>query len=246
MNSKQKPNCILLHGWGVNRSIWEGLISRLNGFSCIDNVCLYTTAEEGKAESVNALALVLKEKVKDNTVIIAWSFGGLVATRLARLSNKVKAIVYIASSPCFINKRDWNYGLDGQSIVELQNSLLSNAKKAIGYFAGLIAHGDEDVKKIVKKTRTNMADEKYRSMLFVWLNELLEQDQRNEFAALNIPTQYVLAERDALINPGIKSQLKQLRPKMGCEIIKDSCHAPFVGKPQEIINLIDRFISEQL
>ena len=246
MNNKQKPNCLLLHGWGINKSIWDGFVDRLNGFDRIDIACLYTIAEEAKANSVEVLASCLKEKVKNNTVIIAWSFGGLVATRLASLSDKIKGIVYIASSPCFVNKQDWNNVLDKKSISDLQSNLLRDPKKTIEYFSGLIAHGDKDAKKMITTIRSNIANEKYSAILFSWLNELIEQDQRKEFAALSMPTQHLLAERDALISPGIIKKLKQLRPKMECRIIKNSCHAPFVSQPQETINIIDGFISAQL
>ncbi|GJM04722.1 MAG: pimeloyl-[acyl-carrier protein] methyl ester esterase [marine bacterium B5-7] len=246
MDNKQKLNCILLHGWGINRTIWGGLSSRLNSFDSIDNICLYTIAEEVKASGVDALASYLKDRVKNNTVIVAWSFGGLVATRLASFSNKIKAIVYIASPPCFINTPDWNNVLDTKSISELQRNLLNNPKKTIEYFAGLVAHGDEDVKKTIKTIKPCLAEEKDRQVLSFWLKELLEQDQRKIFSALNIPIQHLLAEHDALISPEIINQLKQLRPQMECEVIKNSCHAPFVGRPQEIINSIDGFISARL
>ncbi|MFT5395101.1 MAG: pimeloyl-[acyl-carrier protein] methyl ester esterase [Gammaproteobacteria bacterium] len=246
MNNEQKPNCILLHGWGINKTIWDYFIDNLNGFDQVDAVCLYALAEEAKADGVEALASCLKEKVRNNTVIIAWSFGGLIATRLASLSSKVKCIVYIASTPCFVNKPDWNNVLDKKSISGLQSNLLRDPKKTIEYFAGLIAHGDKDAKKMITTIRANLANEKYSSTLSFWLNELLEQDQRKEFTALNIPTQHLLGEDDALINPEVINQLKQLRPKMEYAIIKNSCHALFVGQPQETINLIDGFISAQL
>lgn len=245
MNNEQNLNCILLHGWGFNKTIWDYFIDNLNGFDQVDAVCLYTLAEEAKAHGVEALASCLKEKIQIDTVIIAWSFGGLIATRLASLSGKIKGIVYIASTPCFVNKPDWNNVLDKKSISGLQSNLLRDPKKTIEYFAGLIAHGDKDAKKIITTIRSNFANEKYSGILFSWLNDLIEQDQRKEFAALSIPTQHVLAEGDGLISPGIIKQLKQLRPKMECRIIKNSCHASFISQPQETINILDGFISEQ-
>lgn len=246
MSNEEELNCVLLHGWGVNKSIWNGIVDRLRGFNHVEAVCLYAIAEDAKAGDVDALASYLKEKIKDNTVIIAWSFGGLVATRLASLCDNIKAIVYIASSPCFINKADWNNVLDKKSILDLQRDLLRDPEKTIEYFAGLIAHGDKNVKNLIATIRSSLADEIYSPTLSSWLNELLEQDQRKEFAALDMPIQYVFAEHDALISPDIIEQLKQAHPKIECVIINDSGHAPFIAKPQEIINLIDGFISAQL
>ncbi len=246
MNKEQKLSCVLLHGWGVNKSIWNGFVDSLHDFDRIDAICLYALAEEAKANGVDALASCLKEKIKSKTVIIAWSFGGLVATRLASRCDNIKAIVYIASAPCFINKLDWNNVLDKKSISNLQRDLSRDPEKTIEYFAGLIALGDKNVKNLIATIRPSIANEKYSATLFSWLSELLEQDQREEFAALDVPIQYVLAEHDALISPGIIKQLKQIHPKTECVIINNSGHAPFLGKLQETTNIINGFLNAQL
>jgi pimeloyl-[acyl-carrier protein] methyl ester esterase len=241
MNNEQGPNCVLLHGWGVSNSVWDGFAKQLNCFKSVGVPCLYTASS--KAKNIEALAEAIKEKIENDTVVVAWSLGGLVATRLASLSNKIKAIVYIASPPCFVNKSYWKNVLEGESIHGLQDSMLNDSKATLEYFAGLIAHGDKDTKKIIRIIRTNLANEKYSGTLSIWLNELLEQDQRKEFAALNIPTLHVLAEGDALINHRIENQIKQLQPKSECAVIKNSCHAPFVGQPEATAKIINEFIS---
>jgi len=246
MINEQKLNCLLLHGWGINKSIWDGMVDGLKGFDHIDAVCLYTIAEEAKANGIEALASCLKEKIKNNTVVIAWSFGGLIATRLASLTDKIKGIVYIASPPCFVNKSDWNYVLDKKSISDLQSNLIRDPKNTIEYFSGLIAHGDNDTKKMIATMRTNIANESQCSTLSNWLEELLEQDQRNELTALNIPTLHLLGQNDALIKGDLIIQLKQFYPKVECELLKNSCHAPFISQPQETINLINGFIIARL
>ncbi len=245
MYNDQTLNCVLLHGWGINNSIWDGFVNELKSFDKVDAVCLYTLAKELKEDSVDALASCLKEKIEKNTVLIAWSFGGLVATRLASLSDNIKGIVFIASTTCFVNKPGWNNVLDKKSIKDLENNLLEEPKRTIEYFAGLIAHGDNDIKKTITAIRSNIVDEKYSSTLSFWLSELLGQDQRDEFAVLDVPTQYVLAECDALIRPKIINQLKQINSKTEYEILKNSCHAPFLSNLQVTSNLINRFISAQ-
>lgn len=244
--NRHKLNCILLHGWGTNRSVWDNLIDRLKVFNHIDAICLYTTAEEIKANKVEDLAIYLKSKIENDTVIIAWSFGGLVATRIATLTDKIKGIVYIASSPCFLNKSDWENVLDKRSILNLQYNLLSHPKKTIDYFSKLIVQNKQDTKRLRAKKKLSVADEKHSSILFTWLNELVEIDQRKEFSALRLPIQYLIAEQDVLISSGIAKQLKELQPQMICEIIKNGSHASFFDHPQEVLNMINRFISAQI
>ena len=44
----------------------------------------------------------------------------------------------------------------------------------------------------------------------------------------------------------LAKQLKELQPQMICEIIKNGSHASFFDHPQEVLNMINRFISAQI
>jgi pimeloyl-[acyl-carrier protein] methyl ester esterase len=238
-------DCVLLHGWGVSKTVLQGLEEQLKIFNEITAPCLYEIADDTKDKSLESIAGRIEEKIKTDSIIIAWSLGGLVATYLASISNKIKAIIYIASPPCFINRNNWNNVIEQKAITDLQNNLDKNTESTLNYFAGLIAHGDISVKETNKFIRNNIADKKYKETLSSMLNEMQLIDLRKEFSKINIPVQIILGENDSLINSKIKSEVKKIKPNTQCAIINKCGHAPFISKQQETIKIIDEFINEQ-
>lgn len=236
---------MLLHGWGVSNTVWHEFAGRLNSFDNVSTPCLYEVASNTKDNKFEAIALALSKTINSNCVVIAWSIGGLIAMRLAKLSDKIKTIVFIASTPCFVNKKGWLNTIDRKSINDLQNKLLNNPATALEYFAGLMAHGDVSSKITNRKLRHNLANEKHSAILSSWLIELQQTDQRNDFASLNIPTQFLLGENDALVSPRIEKQIKQLSPNTQCTVFRDCGHAPFISKPEETVKIISRFVSAE-
>lgn len=236
---------MLLHGWGVSNSILEGFSKNLSCSEAVSAPCLYTMAAQAEDYKLESIVAMLRENIKQNCVVIGWSLGGLLATRLAGSCNKVKAIVYVASPPCFINKAGWSGVLSPKAIDDLHCYLLGNPAAALDYFAGLVAHGDRNKKQSIKTIRKNMADITNIQLLSRWLIELIEQDQRKNFSALDMPIKYLLGKNDSLIGTDTIEQIKQLRPETECSVINDCGHAPFISKKEETIELINRFINEQ-
>ncbi|HIF51183.1 MAG TPA: alpha/beta fold hydrolase [Thiotrichaceae bacterium] len=238
-------DCLLLHGWGTSNKIWQGFEEQLSAFNKITAPCLYEIADDTKDKNLDSIAGRIEERIKTDSIIIAWSLGGLVATYLAGMSNKIKAIIYIASPPCFINKHEWNNVIEEKAIKALQNNLEKNTESALNYFAGLIAHGDMSAKETNKFIRNNTTDKKHKETLFALLNEMRLIDLRKEFSKVKIPVKIILGENDSLINFKIKNDIKKINPNVQCSVINNCGHAPFISKQHETIKIIDEFINEQ-
>jgi pimeloyl-[acyl-carrier protein] methyl ester esterase len=91
-----------------------------------------------------------------------------------------------------------------------------------------------------------LAAEKQSQILSSWLSELEKIDQRDQFAALEIPVQIILGQNDILIKSNIQNQIRQLNPYTHCSIIKDCGHAPFISRPDETYNVINKFLNERI
>jgi pimeloyl-[acyl-carrier protein] methyl ester esterase len=242
----KKMECILLHGWGVSNTVWQNFADQLKGFDKVSMPCLYEVANETEDNKLESAATILSKKINSNSIIVAWSIGGQVATQLASITNKVKAIVYIASPPCFINKDGWLNVMSKKNIEELQNRLSADTVRTLKYFSGLVAHGDVSVKNTNKILRNNLADEKYKTILSLWLKQMIETDQTKQFVDLTVPIQIILAENDSLINSNVESQIKELNVNVRSVVINNCGHAPFISKTEETIKIIDEFINAEL
>lgn len=234
---KQK-DIVLLHGWGVTRNVWQGLSKGFSEYRNTYAPCLYQAALVGKDDSFESIAIELNKSIKADTIVVAWSIGGLVASHLAMLTSRVKAIVFIASAPCFINKKGWSYVIDNEGIKDLQNRLSRNSVSALVYFSGLIAYGDDSMKQTNKLMRNNLAKENETEILSSWLKQMQEVDQRNILSELKIPMKYVIGKNDSLINSKIISDINKLNENI-TSIVMDGCgHAPFISKQKEVIQII--------
>ena len=81
-------DCIFLHGWGVTNKVWREFATKLSGFDNILTPCLYAIARKSKDKGFKSIAETLSKTIKKNSVLIAWSIGGLVALRLLRATTK--------------------------------------------------------------------------------------------------------------------------------------------------------------
>ena len=239
-------DCIFLHGWGVTNKVWREFATKLSGFDNILTPCLYAIARKSKDKGFKSIAETLSKTIKKNSILIAWSIGGLVALRLLRATTKIRAVVFIASTPCFVNQKNWQNVIKRNDLIQLKKRFANDMWGTLNYFAGLIAYGDINSSQTNKYIRQHLVEEKQNEILSFWLTALEENDQRNQFAELEIPSRIILGQNDVLIKPQIKDQVEVLNPSIHCEIIKNCGHAPFVSRTKETHNLIYKFLNERL
>ena len=233
---------LLLHGWGIKQSIWDEANLSLPSVEKVSSPCLYEIANKEQSALFDSIAQILNEVIEQDTIIIAWSIGGLIAIALQKLTKKIKGVVFVASSPCFVNKENWPNVIDKKNISALQTSLKENTDKTLEYFSGLIAHGDTRLKQINKTIRKHLAAEENKATLSSWLDQMLTTDLREHFSEINCPVLAVFGENDSLIKASIEQDLKLLNQNIETQIIKDCGHAPFINNQQEFSKLINEFI----
>ena len=246
MNINKKLNCVLLHGWGVSNTIWKNFSHKLIKFDEVFLPSLYDFSTTLDSNDLESVARTLSKKMESNSVVIAWSISGLVALTLTRLTRNVKAIIFIASTPCFVNKKGWLNVISRNNLGELKNKGSENMADALKYFAGLVAYGDKKPLVTNKFIRKNLAKEKQNKILSCWLEELETIDRREELSSLEVPSHFILGQNDILNKSNIQNDIKKLNSNIRCSVIKDGGHAPFISKPQETYNIIDNFLNERI
>ncbi|MCG8378633.1 MAG: alpha/beta fold hydrolase [Proteobacteria bacterium] len=235
----------MLHGWGINHTVWKTFSSRLTGFDKIISPCLYDVADQINDSSLMSLANETGSNIKNDCVVIGWSLGGLIALYLATMFKKVKGVIFITSTPKFVNNDNWLFTIDISDHRELYRNLTENHDQTVRYFSQLVAHGDTSAKQTIKYLSSHLTKSKYNNTLRFWLNELEQLDLRQQFCKLSIPALILLANNDALIKWGISDQLRILNPDLGIKNLPDCGHAPFISKERETTKLIKDFIDAE-
>lgn len=148
---------VFIHGWGVNSEVWQPVIEPISknfqvitidlpGFALnIENA----PKDYSLDEVANSILAVLPEQF----FIVGWSLGGLVATQIARLvAKKVKGLVTVASSPCFIEQEAWQ-GIKPVVLKMFHKQLSGDIKKTIDGFLKIQAMGSPHVRDDIKRIR---------------------------------------------------------------------------------------------
>ncbi len=241
-----KMDCILLHGWGVTNKIWEEFATKLDGYDSILTPCLYNIARHSSDKGLSFVASTLSKTIKKDSIVIAWSISGLIALRLISLTTKIRAIIFIASPPCFINKEGWFNTIQKNKLVELKNRFSRNTKETLLHFSGLVAAGDKFPSKINKRVQQSLANDTQKEILSCWLKEIEGDDQRSQFMKMKIPSNIILGQNDVLIKSKIQYQMEELNPNAYCTIVENCGHAPFISKPLQTYNLVQRFLNDKI
>lgn len=105
-------NChlVLLHGWGLNAEVWRCVSEELASHFTLHLVDLpgYGRSRGFGAMSLDEMAEQVLNAAPQNAIWLGWSLGGLVASQIAlSRPDRVKALVTVASSPCFSAQDAW-------------------------------------------------------------------------------------------------------------------------------------------
>ncbi len=138
-------NChlVLLHGWGLNAEIWHCIREELASHFTLHLVDLpgFGRSRGYGALSLDEMAQQVLDAAPQNAVWLGWSLGGLVASQIALSQpERVKALVTVASSPCFSAQEEWP-GIKPDVLAGFQQQLSEDFQRTVERFLALQTMG---------------------------------------------------------------------------------------------------------
>lgn len=255
-----QTSLVFIHGWGVNSAVWQPLVTELAKTSHIITIDLPGFASNAAVElpeyTVAAIADLIAEQLSQPAIIIGWSLGGLVATELAlRHSHKVKGLVTVASSPCFLAKNPMETdvtktvrwpGLTDMVLASFHQQLSVNAEKTIKGFLKLQAMGSphvrQDIKlisELVMQYPVPKADVLDRSLML-----LTTSDYRQQLIDIKQPFLRLYGRLDGLVPKAVIELVNELSPSSQSYIFEQASHAPFISHQAEFITLLRAWLKQ--
>ncbi|MDH5660744.1 MAG: alpha/beta fold hydrolase, partial [Gammaproteobacteria bacterium] len=146
----QGHNVVLLHGWGMHGGLWgkfEDLLSQdftthtidLPGFGFSKNVKTTFT--------LDAITEVIESYIKELNVpvtLAGWSLGGLISLNILQRNNvDLNKIIFIATTPSFTKKKDWEYAMELSVFNDFSEDLKVDYKKTLKRFLSLQTRGSD-------------------------------------------------------------------------------------------------------
>lgn len=221
---------ILLHGWGLHGGIWaecglDGASPELPGYGDKPSVSPYTA---------ETLADAVAGTIETPVQLVGWSLGGMVGLALAaRHPDKVAKLVLVGSSPAFVSRPDWPYGLAPEILAGFAESLKQDYRATLLRFLSLQARGGDAAREVIARLRESVLQrgEPASEVLAAGLDLLRDVDLRAVAARVRCPTLVVHGAYDTLCPVAAAHWLAEQIPDARLALHERAAHAPFLSHP---------------
>ena len=223
------PHLAMLHGWGMNSTVWASLAKTLSKFFTVHLVDLpgMGSSQPIAPYDLTSVSQTIAEQLPDQTIVVGWSFGGLIAMHIALTQPEV-------ISKLVLSKRShWRAGV-AQSVFDgFAKNVAADYQKAMLNFLGLQCVGIDGAKRLLRSLKTQFAAQPVPTMasLQAALTVLMQADLREELAQIHQETMIIHGDKDLLVPLQAGNWLAQAIPNARMCVLNGAAHAPFLSHP---------------
>ena len=247
----QGHDLVLLHGWGLNLRVWDGLARVLEKSFRIIAVDLpghgrseWNPKARTPAEQAWQVHATL-ESVSDRYSLLGWSLGGQIALDLAAaMPGRVEHLVLVATTPRFAASADWPYGMPATALERMATQLKTNYKRTVSDFLELQVRGSTGAEKALADLHASLFEhgEAHPKALVSGLATLESSDLRPMLPLVRAPTLVVAGQYDRVTLPAASRALAEALPDARYVEIRRAAHAPFLSHTAEFAALVTEFL----
>ena len=238
---------VLIHGWGMHSSIWEPII---NKFSNEYTLHLVDIPGMGKSHVIDPYDLdhvveAISKALPTSFDILGWSLGSLIALKMSLMyPKKIHRMVLVGGTPCFINQKDWFYGVDVRDFNDFANKLFKNYKSTMINFYTLQLMHSKNSKLLIKELKRIDEAENPPEVksLQLGLDILLNNDLRDDINKIQHQTLLITGNMDRLTPMSASMWLENHLKAGQLKVIEGASHIPFLSHPDEFLNHLDQFL----
>ncbi|MEI6859259.1 MAG: pimeloyl-ACP methyl ester esterase BioH [Shewanella sp.] len=233
------PQIVMLHGWGMNSEVFTPLRQSLSEYR-VHYVDLpgfgHSPVIEG---NINDWLEVLISQLPEGAIWAGWSLGGLLAT-LAALNypDRVRGLVTIASSPCFMARQEEKWpGIPPKILSQFSESLHTDLGKTIERFLAIQAMGSPTVKEDIKQLRSLVLARPLPKPMALdqGLKMLQCIDLRPKLDEIKLPWLRIWGRLDGLVSRHVPPLMPVNDALYQDILLKKASHAPFVSHKDEFL-----------
>jgi pimeloyl-[acyl-carrier protein] methyl ester esterase len=238
---------VLLHGWGLHSGVWQHLVKSLS-----QQYMLYLVDLPGMGSSrpiepyhLHALADAVAEVIPGVADVLGWSMGGLVAQRIAlNQPERIRRLVLVGTTPCFIAKPDWPHGIDPVHFQQFAEKVESNYKAAMLQFLTLQCMKASDARSTIRQLRASFESRPVptQTTLNRSLNVLLDSDLRDEITNVRKPVLLIHGDRDNLAPVAAAHWMASNLQHAYLRVISGAAHAPFLSHSERFVETLNQFL----
>lgn len=234
---------LMLHGWGFPAAVFAGLEE---GLSSDFIVRMPEQAGYGDAASQSALESQQNTgfvSLSEPTLVVGWSLGGIRAVQLALSQpDMVKGLVLLATTPCFVNRQEWQAGMDETVFHAFQQQVIADPVAAMQQFVRLNSAARPD--RTSRGRLNDLSSKVDPSALQEGLIELESTDLRYFIDQVTMPALIIHAADDRVVPAAASCWLHEHLPCSQYIEYPSGGHAFFIQHAATVVDRIREFINE--
>ena len=244
------PEMVLVHGWGLHSVVWDNIMpTLLEKFkvTVVDLPGFGRSPMPGGEYDVNYLTEQVLAVAPEKAIWLGWSLGGMVALNATiRFPERVRGLITVATTPKFIADEGWPMALNGDVLSRFRALLLEDWEGTLIRFLALQCEDSTTIKEDVRflKDIVFFHGQPSSKALRCGLDVLRDVDLLKDLSGIQVPTLYVLGEKDNLVPVGISRELKKRQVNADVAVIKGASHVPFISNQDAFLAAIDDFLVE--
>lgn len=246
----EQPKCdvVLIHGWGMNSTVWDAWMPSLLKHFRVTVVDLPGMGRSPVSKGDYDLDYLVEQVlsvVPERAVWIGWSLGGTIMQAvLGRYPERVLAGVSLCTSAKFTKTEQWP-GIETEALHHFQALIDEDWRGSLIRFMALQCKGSASQKSDINYLKERLLHFGLPALkaLKSGLKVLENTDQRALFADLSKKLFVVLGSADEVVPASIESSLVALLGRDYVHVIEGASHLPFVSHTKDVHELTMNFLA---
>ena len=241
------PNLTLLHGWGLNGAVWNGVRDNLARNFTLHIIDLpgHGRSHGAPVSTLDALVDAVAHAMPARSHLLGWSLGGHTAMAFAhRYPQRVGKLVTVCATPRFVSAPDWPHGKKPEVLADFARRLSTSYLATIRNFLALQALHQPAMREVIRKLQEAVGSHGAPAVtsLAASLEILRVSDIRALVPAIAAPTLILQGDHDALTSPGAAQWLADHLPDSTYCLIEHAAHAPFLSHRDAFLDHLTTFL----
>lgn len=243
----QGPALTLLHGWGLNGQVWNGVRKELAQHFTLHIIDLpgHGRSTATPVTDFDAFVEAVADAMPPRGHLLGWSLGGHTALALAhRHPEQVERLITVCTTPRFVAAPDWPQGKRPEILADFSRRLSTSYSLTIRNFIALQALSLHDrmpeMRDVIRTLYEAIESQGAPSVeaLAAALDILKTSDIRDRVREVQQPTLVIQGDHDALTSTASAEWLAANLPHGTYHLINHAAHAPFMSHREPFLSAV--------